>query len=226
MAKMDEFREAREAIKHAPLKKRLEYFWDYYKLPTICVLIAVICLISILSNILTRKEEVLNGIMLNRFWMQEEYIESEDFVNSYLEYRGFDPSDFEMSLNSNLTYSVSGEPSVLEVDINVPQVIAVQAAAGILDYMIADAATVLAFDNMECFVDLRDFFTREELEGYKENLIFSGRDKTIPIAIDVTDSECLSEIYAVQHEKLAIGLFVNAEHVDEFKCFLEYILAY
>lgn len=223
VAKMDEFREEREAMKYAPLKERLAYFWEYNKIE-ITFVVVVVCIVGLISNLLSRKEEVLNGIMLNRFWMQEEDLGCDEFLDSYMEYRGYDISDYEINLNSTLSYTVGGEPSVLDVEVNVPQVIAAQATAGVLDYMIADEAVILEFGSFEYFGDLREIFTSDELETYKDILIYSEDNTEIPIAIDVTDSQCLAELYSVQHDTLAIAMFVNAEHIDEFKCFVEYVL--
>lgn len=226
MARMDEFREEREAMKHAPLKERLAYFWEYNKLKVVFFAVLIVCVAGFVSNLLNRKEEVLSGIMLNRFWMQEEDVGCETFIESYLEYRGYDTAKYEISVNSTLTYSTEGEQNILEAaGVNVPQIIAAQATAGVLDYMIADYAVVMEFDEFGYFSDLRDVFTKDELKVYEDVLIYSTGNQTIPVAIDVTGSESLSEIYAVEHDILAMGMFVNAEHVEEFKCFAEYLLA-
>ena len=68
MAKMDEFREEREAMKNAPLKDRIAYFWEYNKLETTIAVVAVISVISIAVTILGKKDVLLEGMILNRFW--------------------------------------------------------------------------------------------------------------------------------------------------------------
>lgn len=223
MAKMDEFREEREAMKNAPLKDRIAYFWEYNKLETCIVVFSVICIVSIASTILMRKDEVLNGIALNRFWLEQEGLNCEEFVNEYMEYREIDQEEYEMNLNGTLTYIAGDEEGAIEENVNSSQVIATQLTAGALDFLIADEPVIQDFDRTEYFMDLREIYTEEELAAYEDDLIYSDRDNSIPIAIEVTESECVSEIYAVQHETLVIGLFANAPHVDEFKYFVEYI---
>lgn len=226
MARMDEFREEREAMKNAPLKERLAYFWEYNKLKVIFWAFLFVCVVGFVSNLLNRKEEVLSGIMLNRFWMQEEDLGCESFIDSYLEYRGYDTTKNEMRINSTLTYSNNGEPNILDTaGVNVPQIIAAQATAGVLDYMIADYEVVMEFAEFEYFSDLRNVFTKDELNAYEDVLIYSTGNQSMPVALDVTGSKSLSEIYEVEHDTLAIGMFVNSEHVEEFKCFAEYLLA-
>lgn len=225
MAKMDEFREEREAMKHAPLKERIAYFWEYNKLETCLVVFAVICVVSITTTILNRKEEVLSGVVLNRFWLQQEGLGCEEFVSEYLEYREYDPEEYDVTLNTALTYIAGDTEGAIEENVNSSQVIVANLTAGALDFMIADDDALLEFDGSEYFHDLRNVYTEDELKAYEDLLIYSVRDESIPVAINVTESECLAEIYAVQHETLAIGLFGNASHVDEFKCFVDYVLA-
>ena len=224
MAKMDEFREEREAMKHAPLKERIAYFWEYNKLETFLVVFGVICIVSITTTILNRKEEVLSGMVLNRFWLEAEGLACEEFVESYLSYREYDSEEYDLLLNGSLTYIAGDEEGAIEENVNSSQVIAAQLTAGALDFMIADDDAILDFDTSEYFWDLRNIFTEEELKEYEERFIYSTRDESIPVAIDVTDSQCLSEIYAVQHETLGIALFGNAPHEEEFKYFVEYII--
>ena len=224
MAKMDEFREEREAMKKAPLKERIAYFWEYNKLQTFLVVFGVICVVSIVTTILSKKEEVLSGVVLNRFWIKQEGLACEEFSEGYMEYRGYDSSEYEMLVNGTLTYIAGETDGIIEENVNSLQVIAASLTAGALDYMIADEATIMDFDGTEHFIDLREIFTEEELKSYEEFLIYSERDESIPVAIEVTDRECVSEIYAVSHEKLGVSLFANAPHMDEFKYFVEYVM--
>ena len=224
MAKMDEFREEREAMKNAPLKDRIAYFWEYNKLEFCIALFAIVSVISITTTILNRKEEVLSGVVLNRFWLEQEGLGCEEFISDYLEYRKYDTEEYDLTLNTAMTYIAGDVEGVLEENVNSSQVIAANLTAGALDFMVADEAALLEFDGSEYFHDLRNIFTEEELKVYEEFLIYSGRDESVPVAIEVTDSECLSEIYAVQHETLGIALFGNAPNVDEFKCFVEYLV--
>jgi hypothetical protein len=156
--------------------------------------------------------------------MTQDGVVCDEFREAYLEYREYDTSEYDMALNGNLVYIEGGEGEIIEQSINTAQAIAMQLTAADLDYMIADDTAIQSFDKAEYFIDLREFFTTAELEKYKDILVYSERDQALPIAIDVTASECVDKLYAKKHECLAIGIFQNAPHVDEVKCFIEYIL--
>ncbi len=65
MPLMDEFKKEREDMKNQPFKKRLEYFWEYYKWWVIGGLAVLIGVIVTISNTITRKNDVLYVAMVN-----------------------------------------------------------------------------------------------------------------------------------------------------------------
>ena len=74
MPVMDEFRKEREAIKHAPLEKRLEYFRDYYLGKTLLILFVVGMLGAWLISVITAKEPALYITLVNFTELQENYV--------------------------------------------------------------------------------------------------------------------------------------------------------
>lgn len=62
---MDEFKKEREDMKNQPFKKRLEYFWDYYKWWVIGGCAVLIAVIVTVVNVFTRKNDVLYVAMVN-----------------------------------------------------------------------------------------------------------------------------------------------------------------
>lgn len=65
MPLMDEFKKEREDMKNQPFKKKLEYFWDYYKWWAIGGVAVIIAVIITISNIASRKNDVLYVAMVN-----------------------------------------------------------------------------------------------------------------------------------------------------------------
>lgn len=225
MAKMDEFREEREAIKNAPLKERLEYYWEYYRAPVFGTLLAVGLIISFIVSIVSKPEYVLNGYFINRYWLMDEGEDCQPFAREYLEYRGYDVDKYGMGINGTLSYVVTDEDEELvESTLYAIQLIGAQCGAGSVDFMVADIVTVREFDGANYFIDLREIYSEEELKRYEDQLVYSENDSSKPIAIDVTESQKLQDVYAMRHDELVIGIFGNAEHTEEGKYFIEYLL--
>ena len=78
MAKMDEFKEERAAIKDKPFKERLAYFIEYYGARTILIAVCVIALLSIIIKNITAKDIVLYAAMYNTMDLRKDgaYAES------------------------------------------------------------------------------------------------------------------------------------------------------
>ena len=65
MPLMDEFREEREQIKKAPLPQKLQYFKDYYLLPTLFIAFVTIVSILLLRSTIFKRPESLYITMIN-----------------------------------------------------------------------------------------------------------------------------------------------------------------
>ena len=65
MPLMDEFREEREQIKKAPFPQKVQYFKDYYLLPTIFIVFVSVVMILLLRSTIFRHPESLSVTMIN-----------------------------------------------------------------------------------------------------------------------------------------------------------------
>ena len=224
MAKMDEFREEREAMKNAPLKERLAYFWEYNKLQTIIAVFAIVSIVSITVTILNKKDVLLEGMILNRFWMEMEGVDCDSITEDYLEYRELDGDKCDLMLNGSLNYFPGNEDTIIEENVNVLQLVAANCTARSLDFIIAEPATLHEFNMGEYFQDLRNVLTEEQLKAYDDYLIYSEIRADVPIMLDITGCETIEEVYAYKHDVLAIGVIANAPHTEEIISFADYLM--
>jgi hypothetical protein len=65
MAVRDEVKAERDKMKGRPLKDRLEYFWEYYKIHTIVGVVLLVIAFSIGHSILSNREDALNAVFVN-----------------------------------------------------------------------------------------------------------------------------------------------------------------
>ncbi len=224
MAKMDEFREEREAMKNAPLKDRLAYFWEYNKLETTIAVVAIISVISIAVTILGKKDVLLEGMILNRFWTEMEGSGCDSISEDYIAYRGLDYDECEIMLNGSQNYFPGNGDKLIEENVNVMQLIAASCAGQALDFIIAEPATLHEFDMGEYFLDLRLVLTEEQMQAYDEYLIYSEINTDVPIMLDITGCEKVEEVYAYKHDTLAFGVIANAPHMEELISFADYLM--
>lgn len=251
MALMDEFREEREAIKQAPLKKRLEYFWDYYKWYVIVPALILIFLGNTIYQKVTAPDVLMNGICLNTYNLSAEEAAgkvSEDFAKEM----DIDLKDYAVDLNTSLTYIPNDTSGTTNYES--AQALMAWIAAGSVDFLAAEHETMEEFCYKGYFEDLRDVLTEEQFAKLEPYILYMDRDveisrqlaldenkdiseivlpdcknpeamgDPIPVMIDVSECETFSSIYATAEKGLAIGLAVNGPHLEMTLEFLDYLL--
>lgn len=62
---MDEFKEERQSLKKAPFKKKMEYFWMYYKWYVVCGIAVILLVYFTATGILGTKDDVINGVAVD-----------------------------------------------------------------------------------------------------------------------------------------------------------------
>lgn len=65
MPVMDEFKEERAALKHGTPKEKWNYFLDYYKWHVIVGIAVIAMAVSLISQILSRKDTIFYAVMIN-----------------------------------------------------------------------------------------------------------------------------------------------------------------
>ena len=170
MAVMDEFREEREALKNADLKTKWQYFLDYYKWYVIGGVAVLAFAISMIHSALTAKDNALFGYFLNTYAEEEKTIAC---LNDFAESAEIDLNEYQVSIDSSLQYTAG---SMDENSYMSSQKIMVTIAAADVDFLAADEEAFEYYGTTDTFHDLRDIYTEEELEKFKDYLYYVDMD--------------------------------------------------
>lgn len=253
MAVMDEFRDEREAIKSAPLKKKLAYFWTYYKLPTIIAVVAVALIISFVIVVNSSKETLLNGILLN--CKSEGEYTKEDLMDEFFEDQGIDSDKCELELIMDLAYKASGEDEDYSVKNDTAnQTILVYSEAGTLDFITGSYDVLMDIAYKGEFADLSEILTEEEYAAYEPYFLYLDMDvynqrkailedggdassiqlpdctdkdsmkEPVPVLIDMSQSEALVKLYDDPAETLALGISGSTDNLEKTLDFVEFLM--
>lgn len=246
MAQMDEFKKEREAIKTAPLKKRLEYFWDYYKWHTIITIVIISVICGYVHHVVTAKESILNGVLLNSF-TEDDVVST--MIDGFSAREDIDLSRYDIVLNTSLSYGNSFTSTESQ------QVIIAQTAAGMIDFFTGDLESMQDLAYSFTFQDLRDVLTQAQLEAYEPYFLYvdqavldditeaadnfdetisisypDGHDPAamedpIPVLIDMSRCDKLTSAYPDVCTEIAFGISASATHTEQTLAFLDYLLA-
>lgn len=184
-----------ERLRPMTPKQRVDHLWTYYKdyLWVAAVVVLLIC--AMISSIINLSKDVLvTGMMVNITIDQEGYnYLSEDYAQKIgaregrekvrLEYTAFDP----------LTDQANSEQSYYAAMTVVGEV-----SAEMLDYMILDKAGMEFYITQGVYMDLREFFTEEELAQFaqEDRLIYAqeeGSEDKWVVAVDITQLDFIRD---------------------------------
>ena len=248
MPVMDEFKEEREALKHGTPKQKLAYFWDYYKWYVIGGAAAVAFIVSMIYQMVTRKETAFYALMLNG----TEYNFMEDTSGNtaaFAEYTGIDEDKYQILYDTSVQIGTEAGD-----DYDSSQKLMVYIAAGELDVMVSDADSLTKYAYRENFKDLRDFLSEEQLEKYQDSFYYIDNavvkeldaaneaydfdyvpdygdphhpeemEEPIPTGIFVNEDCPLLKDYFFRGEDVAVSVLINTERPELASCFIDFLM--
>ena len=166
--------------------QKVEHIWSYYKIHFLLVLIFAVAFTGILVSVLSKKEPIASGIMVNISISTEGY---NYLTEDYFEKLGGAENDQEVRLDytqfENLTMATD-----VEANYNAAMVVIARVSGGLLDYMLLDQYAMEFYLNQDVYMDLREFFTEEELAQMQDKIVQAreeGSEETWVAAVDITD---------------------------------------
>lgn len=182
-------------LKPMTWKKRLEYLWMYYKEYAYCagiVVVAISLLVTIIAN--QTKETIVSGMLVNTTMTQEgmNYL-SQDYKAELA------PDDKNKLVE--LEYTTFGDPTDLErgeESYYASMILTARVSGAMLDYIIMDKFAMEYYITQEVYLDLREFFTQEELAelAAQDKVIYAmqeGETERWPIAVVISDLDYVKD---------------------------------
>ena len=211
--------EAKVNLKEMPIKKRIQYIWDYYKLWIIVGIFALSTFISSIHQYLTAKESLLTLIMLNSSIPVSETV----FAKDYLTARNYDSAKYELVVSS-LELNMTAES--YQQDYYTVQSMIVRLTSGDIDIFSAPADLFKSYREEGYLMNLEHIFTEAELSPYENYLVYttdSETNKTYPCAFDFSENKWMKE-HKYYTNSCHMGILYNSSNPEQAKDFLLYIL--
>lgn len=200
----------------------INYIWDYYKIPIICLLFAIISFISFIYKTITSKEAILDVILVNSTSSYEGSMGLEDFILQ----EGLDPDKYEVHANSSFRLSFKEE--TYADDYYVVQTLIARLTNGDIDIFGSNPEVFAEYAKEGYFVDLRDVFSEEELSAHESILVYTkanDSDTVYPCGFDLGYS-AWNERYFFFNGECQFGILYNADDCETAKAFLDFAVNY
>jgi len=165
MAISDEIKQERQKTKNMSLKGKLSYFWDYYKIHTIVVIVAVFLITAIVQDIASAKDYAFYGIYFNAM----QTFSANEQMERFSDYLELDTENFQALLDSSMYYSLT---DLSETTLASSQKFAAMIHAGDVDTVVADEDVFANYAVNEIFYDLREILPKDLLEKYKDDIFY------------------------------------------------------
>lgn len=240
--------ERKKYFKTAPFSKKIEFFWEYYKIHTFIILFLTIIVGYFIHHLVTAKDTVLSGLFLNAHSLETE-VNVDDWGQEFLELKKIDTEEYEVTFLDS--YTLSGDDTT---DYEIEQAIWVQVGAGAIDFMVSPLDYVTDYAYQDYYCDLRTIFSEEQIEKYEQYFLYVDGEvikeidelsqdlnnevnvtlpdatkpeemkDPIPVFIDMSQCEEITKLYGSAYDSLVFGVLVNAEFPDNAVAFLDYLM--
>ena len=238
-----------QKVKNLPTKEKWEFFWDYYKIPVICIFLAVVLLTQAISSVANQKDIAFSGFCVNC----KISIKEAPFWEGFYEYAGIDGETQTAACYSDVQIM----PGQTQLNNSTVQRIIAGCSIQDVDFVAGDPYSfqVCAYTSQRLFSDLRDVLDAETLEKYADRIYYiddaiidtlnspvgeqvepnaleypqdpknpETMKKPIPVGIDVSDREDLLNAYYLEGTYIYVGAVKSTARPELTKQFLEYLL--
>lgn len=213
-----------ETLKPMTFKQRVEHIWMYYNLHILLGLFVLILLGYFISGLINNQVKSLYTGMYANLDISDTGIQylQEDY---YAHLGGGDWEKVELlSTRFNDLFS-----SVEDYDYNYNAAMSavMQVSSKALDYLLMDQVAMEFYMGQDIFMDLSEFFTEEELQLLKDDLVYlqTNDGQTIPVALHIEDMDfCVDCIK--QEDNIFLAFIGNTTRKDTCRDFWEYLNAW
>ena len=209
-------------LKPMTWKQRIDHLWTYYKEYLWLVAVAVIFLGGIIASFVNLgKQTVVNGMMVNIAIDQRGY----DYLSTdYAEKIGAKPGKEVVSLEYTNFQSLEN-PTDSERNYYAAMTVIAEVSAKKLDYLILDETGMKFYITQDVYMDLRDFFTDQELAQLEDRLIYGqeeGSEDKWVMAVEITDLPFIQD-NVTSEGKVYFALAGSTQRLEQCRQIWEYI---
>ena len=226
MPVIDDIRDSQKKLKGKSFKYKLQYFWEYYRLPVIIIGSFLAIAISIITTMIRNKPAAFSVAWVNSAGVPED--------TAFAEAAEIDLSKYLVTFD--YSYAISTDPdNITEMTYNSAQKLMASVAGATLDVMVCTGDLCHGYLNSELFLDLRDIYSDAELEALGDKVLWGTPTdpetgevlgEEMPYAICVGAAPAITSVPCYFSEDVYVAVIANAPHKDLVKTFVKYLFEY
>lgn len=207
--------------------KKVDHLWTYYKeYLWILAFISVFLGAGIAVITAQGQETLVSGMMVNLSIKQQGY----DYLSvDYLEKLGGEEGKQKVELDYT-NFSSLEDPTSSEDNYQAMMVMVARVSGRMLDYMILDKFAMEYYIVQDVYMDLREFFTEEELAELGDKVITARQEDETDawaVAIDITDLPFVQDNVTLEgDDRIYFALSGSTQRLEMCRDVWEYIHAW
>ncbi|MBO5034463.1 MAG: hypothetical protein J6C43_02490 [Oscillospiraceae bacterium] len=212
-------RQDRETLKRLEPKARIQFIWDYYRLPIIAAAVGLALLITAVGLNLGRGEVAMYAVFVNT---DQTGLEPDAaLLDAVLEEAGTDMGKKHIDITANLYLGQDGT-----YDGETIMVLAALFGISDLDLFAADEAVFRRYADQNAFADLSKLIEPELLGEHERDLYYyDTEDGQRVLGGIVLHPGSVLHRAGYYHADVVIGAAINGENLDEAVRFIRALLA-
>ena len=248
---IDNFKEDMKKLRGFTTQEKLEFIRQYYIWHIVVIVAVLVIAVSSIVSAITKKDAVLNGIMLNV--SNEGRFATITLCEDFLQEKGMDTNKVEVDLNSNMIY-IPESDEYMESNYATLDVLTARISGNMLDFVIGNYNAMLVLAYSGYFVDLSQAMTEEQLNAYAENILYIDQvvldafgnaadtgdysadikipdpqkpelmEKPVPVFLNVAGSDALKMVYPNTTEKILLSVTANYPNPQNLISFIDYLI--
>lgn len=205
----------KEKLSKLSFKEKLDYLKTYYLTKTVIILIIVICLVSLITSVFSKKDKVLfNGIFVNVRISKE----GEDFLTNQFKKQCLEEKKGNVTISNFVDFDVDNV-EVNDKEYYNKMTVATQVSTKEVDYIITDEKTLKYFYKQGWCMDLKEL--SEENSGKYSDDFIKVEDSICAIDLQKTS---FAKKYNVAPEEAYLFFVSNTENKDKISKFMNCII--
>ncbi len=185
-------------MKGRPLREKLEYFWEYYKIHTLVTATILFIVISLIHAWATSKDYALSIVVANSMINSMEGV-SEGWKSDLTDILDFDTKKYEVGIDTSVMLGV--DTASADQEYSSSQKMAAMLSAESIDIIITDSQMFEQYAQNQYLHDLRDLYTAEELATMEGRIYY-------------TDAATYSDYDSAETDVLSIQAAYVTDHRD------------
>lgn len=212
-------RQDRETLKRLEPKARIQFIWDYYRLPILAAAVGLALLITAVGLNLGRGEVAMYAVFVNT---DQTGLEPDAaLLDTVLEEAGTDMGKKHIDITANLYLGQDGA-----YDGETIMVLAALFGISDLDLFAADEPVFRRYADQNAFADLSRLIEPELLAGHERDLYYyDTEDGQRVLGGIVLHPGSVLHRAGYYHADVVIGAAINGENLDEAVRFIRALLA-